>query len=180
MRANLVKGDAALEKKLMLDAVGLWAGRSDQTSPSPTRRRLPKSMPRQRPMAPTARSDAAAWKGWTTAERLRFLSRLPEKRSAPQLGALDSGLGLSDEGNNEILYAWLNLALANRYDPAVPVAEKFLAHVGRRKFVAPLFKTLMGQGDWGQPIAKRIYAETRKTYHSVTTGPVDKMVLGAN
>ncbi|MGB3377853.1 MAG: leukotriene A4 hydrolase C-terminal domain-containing protein, partial [Allopontixanthobacter sediminis] len=63
-----------------------------------------------------------------------------------------------------------------RYDPAVPAAEKFLATVGRRKFVSPLFEALMEQGNWGQPIARRIYAKTRPTYHAITQGTVDKLM----
>jgi len=177
LRANLVKGDGALEQKLMLDA---WV--YEPGVPSNVWRPDPQAFADVDAAAKAygvdGKIDAAAWKGWTTAERLRFISRLPEERSAPQLAQLDNALGLSNEGNNEVLFAWLNLALANRYDPAVPVAEEFLAHVGRRKFVAPLFRTLMEQGDWGQPIAKRIYAKTRQTYHSVTTGTVDKTVLG--
>ena len=101
---------------------------------------------------------------------------LPKKLSKRALRKLDADLGLSREGNNEVLFAWLELALANRYEPAVPVAEAFLARVGRRKFVLPLFEVLMKEGDWGQPIARRIYARTRPSYHSVTQGSVDKVV----
>jgi hypothetical protein len=68
--------------------------------------------------------------------------------------------------------------MENQYEAAVPTVDTFLSNVGRRKFVAPLFKTLMEEGAWGQAIAKRIYAKTRPTYHSVTTGTVDKTVLG--
>jgi hypothetical protein len=50
--------------------------------------------------------------------------------------------------------------------------------MGRTKFVAPLFKTLVEQGEWGKPIAARIYARTRPTYHSVTRERVDKTLGG--
>ncbi len=55
---------------------------------------------------------------------------------------------------------------------------RFLLGMGRRKFVQPLFQGLVDQGDWGRPIARRIYDRTRASYHSVTTGSVDR-VLGA-
>ncbi|WP_338064656.1 M1 family metallopeptidase [Tsuneonella mangrovi] len=119
----------------------------------------------------------AAWDGWTSAERQRFLQELPQQRSADQLAALDNALGLAKTGNNEELFLWLNLALANRYEPAVAEADTFLSTVGRTKFVRPLFATLMQQGVWGQPIARRIYARTRSGYHAVTQGAVDKVVL---
>ena len=63
----------------------------------------------------------------------------------------------------------------SRQGPAL-VAEAFLAKVGRRKFVLPLFETLMAEGEWGAPIARRIYAATRPRYHSVTQGSVDEVV----
>ncbi|QPC99121.1 M1 family metallopeptidase [Qipengyuania soli] len=118
----------------------------------------------------------AGWETWTSAERQRFLKNLPRKLDAAELAQLDDRLGLSASGNNEELFLWLELAMANRYQPAVPQVEKFLGHVGRTKFVRPLFQALWNQGDWGRPIAKRIYAETRETYHSVTQGAVDRLM----
>ena len=175
MEANLVKGDAALAEKLKLEQWIYQPG-------------LPDNVVRP-PASAFAEVDAAAaqypqthfvdpehWAGWTTAERLRLIAKLPRELTAAQLGDLDTNLGLSRSGNAEILFAWLELALANRYEPAVPVAETFLTEVGRRKFVLPLFEVLMGEGDWGQPIARRIYAETRAGYHSVTQGSVDEAV----
>ncbi|WP_341712528.1 M1 family metallopeptidase [Erythrobacter sp.] len=117
----------------------------------------------------------SGWAVWTSAERQRFLQNLPQERSANQLARLDSALGLSVNGNNEELFLWIELALANRYDPAVPLAERFLGHVGRTKFVRPLFAALWAQGDWGRPIARRIYAKTRDGYHAATRGSVDRI-----
>ena len=117
-----------------------------------------------------------AFPGWSAAEQMRFLDNIPKERTAAQLAALDDALGLSDAGNNEVLFLWLELALANRYDPAVPRAEKFLSEIGRAKFVRPLYAVLMEQGEWGQPIAKRIYAQTRDGYHAVTRGGVDRLM----
>ncbi|MBO6766916.1 MAG: M1 family metallopeptidase [Erythrobacter sp.] len=119
----------------------------------------------------------AAYAGWTAAEQMRFLDNLPAELSAGQLAALDTALGLSSTGNNEILFLWLEMALENRYEPAVPQVESFLAEVGRAKFVRPLFAVLWNEGEWGRPIATRIYAETRSGYHAVTRAGVDR-VLG--
>jgi leukotriene-A4 hydrolase len=175
LRANLVRGDAALEQRLMLDQWVYQPG-------------LPGNVARPDAAAFAAvdeavaafgrgsAPDAATFNGWTTAERLRFLNRLPRELSADQLMLLDRRLGLNTAGNNEVLFAWLNLALANRYQPAVAPAERFLAAMGRRKFVLPLFQTLWGQGEWGRAIARRVYAQVRPSYHSVTTGSVDRVV----
>jgi aminopeptidase N len=173
LRANLVGADAALERKLMLDE---WvyqpglpsnAARPDPNAFAPVDKAL---------QAFTRGGGAAAvpYAGWTTAERLRFLNGLPRTLPQSRLAELDRALSLTQSSNAETLFAWLQLALANRYEPAVPAAERFLLSMGRRKFVAPLFATLMGQGEWGRPIATRIYAAARPGYHAVTTGTVDK------
>ena len=117
-----------------------------------------------------------AYPNWTAAEQMRFLDNLPATLSAEQLAELDASLGLSDTGNNEILFLWLEMALENRYAPAVPLAEEFLARVGRAKFVRPLYGVLWDQGDWGRPIAQRIYAKTRDSYHAVTRAGVDRIM----
>ena len=114
---------------------------------------------------------------WTAAEQMRFVDNIPRERTPAQLAELDRALGLSTTGNNEILFLWLELALMNRYEPAVAQVETFLAEVGRAKFVRPLFAVLWNEGEWGQPIARRIYAKTRGSYHAATRAGVDR-VLG--
>ncbi|MGH1557514.1 leukotriene A4 hydrolase C-terminal domain-containing protein [Caulobacter segnis] len=99
---------------------------------------------------------------WSTPERTRFVASLPRKLSDERLAALDKAFGLSARGNSEIRFVWLELAVANRYQPAVPSLQAFLTEQGRRKFVAPLFKDLMAQGDWGQPIAKSALRRDRR------------------
>nr|WP_137677791.1 M1 family metallopeptidase [Parerythrobacter lutipelagi] len=120
--------------------------------------------------------DDKAWESWTSAERQRFLANLPRTLENAELAGLDEALRLSASTNNEELFLWLDLAMANRYEAAVPQTEQFLSRVGRAKFVRPLFTTLMDQGAWGQAIARRVYAKTRSSYHSVTQGGVDKVL----
>jgi leukotriene-A4 hydrolase len=178
LRANLIKGDQALEDRLKLDQWVYQPG-------------LPENVARPDPQA-FAHVDEAVrafnaggaaggvpYAGWNTAERLRFLNALPRELSRERLAELDQAFRLNESGNSEVLFAWLQLALANRYEPAVPAAERFLMAMGRRKFVAPLFETLMGEGEWGRPIAERLYARARPSYHAVTTGTVDKTLAGA-
>jgi hypothetical protein len=116
------------------------------------------------------------WTAWTSAERQRFLQELPRERSAGQLAQIDAALGLSASGNNEELFLWIELGLANRYDPAIPLADAFLSSVGRTKFVRPLFSALWAQDDWGRPVARQIYSRTRNSYHAATRGAVDRVL----
>jgi hypothetical protein len=120
--------------------------------------------------------DTAAWARWTTDERLRFLNKLPRQLPKPRLDALDQAFRLNAIGNNELRFAWLELAVANRYDPAVPSLEQFLTRLGRRKFVRPLIKSL-AETPWGKPIAARIYARARPSYHPLVTQELDKLNL---
>ena len=76
--------------------------------------------------------------------------RLPRAAAARRGSPSSTGPSASRQsGNSEVLFAWLRLALANRYEPAVPAAERFLMTMGRRKFVAPLFETLIEPGRMG-------------------------------
>ena len=126
-------------------------------------------------------ASAIPWSGWNTQQRQRFLQWRPADASvdwlsAAQLGELSQTLNLSNEGNAEIAFAWLQIAVANRYDPAVSQLQTFLTSIGRRKFVMPLFTSLWAEGDWGRPIATRIYALARPGYHPVTVSSVDALV----
>jgi aminopeptidase N len=176
LRQHLIKGDKALEDRLMLDRWVYQPG-------------LPENMVRP-PADIFADQDKAAaafvksaarprnWATWNTDERLRFLNRLPRKLGRGFLDELNRALGLNEsQYNREIQFAWLELAVANRYDPAVPLLERFLTAQGRGKFVKPLIEALARDSEWGRPIAKRIYAEARPLYHSVVTRELDKLGL---
>jgi aminopeptidase N len=176
LRANLVKGDEALEKKLMLDD---WVYKTG----------LPGNVARPDPAAfaevdravtnfTKAAARPQAWDSWNTSERLRFLNRLPRKMGRGSLDGLSRGLGLNeDQYNKEIQFAWLELVVANRYDPGVPLLETFLMSNGRGKFVKPLLTSLSEDKSWGLPIAKRVYARSRSLYHPIVQRDLDALKI---
>ncbi|MBL0946868.1 M1 family metallopeptidase [Brevundimonas sp.] len=183
IRTYLIRGDAALEQALMMDAWVYQPG-------LPSNAVAPVSQAFD-PVDSAARSvflDGGAppqslWQGWNTQQRQRFLAWRPEGHQAgqdwlseAQLKTLDESLGLSVEGNAEVLFAWLQIAMTHRYEPAVAPTEAFLTGMGRRKFVLPLFQTLWGEGEWGRDLARRIYARSRPLYHPVTSNSVDAVV----
>jgi hypothetical protein len=170
-----VKGDKALEDKLMLDHWVYEPG-------------LPANVARPDPAAFADVDKAVAafaaggtapveFASWTTAEKIRFINSLPRKLPADRLTELQTKLGLNEAGNNEVLFAWLELAVGNRFQPAVPALEGFLMAQGRRKFVRPLITDLAKDASWGRPIAVRIYGKARPSYHAVTTADLDKLGL---
>ncbi|WP_260483227.1 M1 family metallopeptidase [Sphingomicrobium flavum] len=176
LREELVKGDEALEEKLRLDNWVYGEG-------------LPDNMVEPDPKA-FAEVDAAitafdggetpnreAWGGWNTAERLRFLGGIEGDLPPARMAALDRALGLSRTGNNEILFLWLKLAVANRYDAALPTLEQFLTRQGRRKFVAPLITALAEDRSWGRAKAAEFYPKVRPGYHPITQRGLDELGL---
>ena len=173
IRTHLVKGDPALEAKLRLDewayAPGLPANAAHIVSPA-----LAKVDAASAAFAGGARAASLDTKGWTTQLWLRFLNRLPRQLNAAQLADLDKAFDLSASPNGEVRFAWLQLAIANRYDPALASAEQFLTSMGRWKWVSPLYKALLAQGEWGAPTARRVYAAARDGYHPLVATAVDK------
>ncbi|WP_294121433.1 M1 family metallopeptidase, partial [Sphingomonas sp.] len=176
IREHLIKGDQALETRLQLDKWVKDPGVPANIAPADANA--------------FASADAAVaafktgklpemstWNGWTTDERLRFLNSIDRKQPAERMAALDQAFSLSRSGNSEIRFAFLDLVVKNRFDPAVPALEDFLTVQGRRKFVKPLIVGLAGDQQWGRPIAARIYAKTRASYHPVTTRDLDKLGL---
>jgi aminopeptidase N len=175
LRKNLIRGDAGLEQRLMLDQWVYQPGIPSNVARAPAQAfaGVDQALGAYAAGGGTAGVPFARW---TTSERLRFLNGLPRKMDAGRLAELDQSFGLSQIRNSEVLFAWLKLAIENRYEPAVPALDRFLTSMGRRKFVAPLFEALVKQGAWGRPIATRIYARARPGYHSVTRGTVDKLL----
>jgi len=173
LRLNLIKGDTMLEKKLELDR---WA--YDPLLPdnavhvkSATLAQIDETLDRMKKGAPIASIDA---KRWSTQEWLRFLNGLPRKQTAERLAELDKSLGLSTSINAYVRSAWLVLAVENHYDAAIPSMEDYLPRVGRGLLIFPIYRALKAQGDWGLPIAQRIYAGARGNYHPTVVATLDK------
>jgi len=177
IRAHLVRGDEALERALMLDAWIYQPGLpSNAVEPqSDAFAVVDAEVARFVAGTPAAqlRTD-----GWVTQQWQHFLGALPDGQDAARMADLDGAFGLSSSGNSEVLFAWLMNVVQNRYEPGVPALERFLTSMGRRKFTQPLYVALMAEGDWGPPIARRIYAQARPGYHPITTGSADPVVLG--
>jgi leukotriene-A4 hydrolase len=175
LRANLIRGDAELERRLMLEewAYGTGVPANAVRRQSDAFARVEAEAQRFRAGTPASQLATAQW---STQEWQHFLGALPQGLTPAQLADLDRAFRLSEQGNSEILFAWLQIAVRHRYEPAVPALERFLTSQGRRKFVRPLFASLMEQGEWGQTLARRIYQVARPGYHPVTSGSVDEIV----
>lgn len=114
-------------------------------------------------------------KSWSTHEWLHFIRALPEDDSEPMV-LLDDKLKLSESGNAEIAAAWYEKSINNGYyKNNTPQIRTFLTEVGRRKFLTPLYKALKNKDEL--ELAKGIYSQARKNYHSVSTLTMDELLL---
>lgn len=113
--------------------------------------------------------------GWTTQEWLHFIHSLPKDVGAEKMTDLDRSFGFTQSGNAEILAAWLEPSIDNNYQTAYPAMERFLTSQGRRKFLKPLY-TKLSTTPGGLEMARRIYAQARPTYHSVSVQTIDDIL----
>ena len=119
-------------------------------------------------------TSALPWNDWVYQERYRFLSNLEDNMSSERLADLDATFQITQTGNNEVLFAWLEQAVRSQYTPAYDRLESFLVRIGRRKFLTPLYRALVETGQKDR--AEAIYAKARPNYHSVATGTMDELL----
>ncbi|OSZ68597.1 aminopeptidase [Sphingomonas sp. IBVSS2] len=175
LRANLIKGDKALEAKLELDRWAYRPGLPDNAVhvTSATLAAVDAKLAAFNAGGPASAVQPA---GWATQQWLRFLNGIPRQQTPARLAELDGALGLSASNNAYVRSAWAELAIANRYEPALPGIEEFVKRVGRGLLIYPIYKDLMAQGDWGKPIALRFYEGAKAGYHPNAAAGVAKIV----
>jgi hypothetical protein len=121
------------------------------------------------------RGAAIDTRGWVTHQWIHFIHGLPAALTTAQMKALDEQFHFTSSGNAEILEAWLERAIENRYEPAYPALERFLTTQGRRKYLKPLYTKLAATPE-GLKMAKRIYAKARPAYHPLSQGTIDAIL----
>lgn len=107
-------------------------------------------------------------------EWLYFVRGLGEKLSLKQMEDLDKKYQFTASNNAEILTAWLDLSIKSEYKKAYPKLESFLNEVGRRKFLMPLYTSLIKSNQ--KDLAKQIYQKSRQNYHAVATSSLDELL----
>ena len=126
-------------------------------------------------IAGTKKPEEIDSKNWNTHQWLSFLRALPSDISVTQMTDLDKSFNFTVSNNSEIKCDWLILVIYSKYKAGYPALEDFLCHVGRRKFVKPLFEA-MNTTTEGKEMALKIYAKARAGYHPVTTQTIDELL----
>ena len=133
-------------------------------------------------------------KDWTTHHFLHFLRNL-DSLSFANMQFLDSKFAFSKTENSEIAFDWFQLCIKSRYSAAYTDLANFLKKVGRRKFVLPLYESLIQTANkqFLVPnyfssnkiqtlfdvkefkLARDTYTLARIGYHSVTQNSIDAL-----
>jgi leukotriene A-4 hydrolase/aminopeptidase len=145
-------------------------------------------LPDNEPLFPSRRKEAAeslarAWSSgarpgddvagrWAASEWLLYLEALPRPMKPEECRELDERFRLTDQGNSEILSAWLGLGIVSGYAPAVERAAGFLGEIGRMKFLRPLYTALAANPSTRER-ARALFEELRESYHPIAQAVVE-------
>lgn len=108
-------------------------------------------------------------------EQLYLIKSMPQKLSVADMAKIDREFGFTQSGNAELNAAWFLHAIRNRYRVTDSAIEHFLIHVGRRKFIIPLY-TEMAKTSEGKQWAKKVYKQARPNYHPVSYNTIDGLL----
>ena len=137
------------------------------------------------PEAPDAKQmcyvEFETTKFWSTHEWLRYIRGLEAGGATVGHYALaDENYGFSGSPNPEILAAWFSAILRTSYegyDPSIyaKTVTEFLTKVGRRKFIVPMYASMLEGDEKRQAWAKEIYSKARPSYHPLSQGTLDAL-----
>jgi aminopeptidase N len=108
---------------------------------------------------------------WTYHHWKRFLDGMPQQLRREQLEDLDQSFDLTAATNNEIAFSWLRIAIRTGYDPAFGRLQRFLASIGRAKFIGVLYADMMEAGM--EDMALRIFETAEPTYHPLAAKEIE-------
>jgi len=174
LNKELIHDDAALKSKINIDAWVYGPG-LPANCPVITSKALDMAGAAAEQFKKGTPAKALVVEGWNTHQWLYFLRQLPEKMDDKQMKDLDAAFHFTASGNAEIKCDWLLHTINSQYKEGYQALDEFLCHVGRRKFVKPLFEAMIATPE-GKEMAKTIYKKSRSGYHAVTMQTIDEML----
>ena len=104
-----------------------------------------------------------------------FIRTLSQKNiTIPQLQYLDSVLNFSTSNNAEIASEWFVLNINCRNKEIRPNIEKFIAKVGRRKYLMPIYEALVKNPE-DKVWAKNVFDKSKAYYHAVSRNSIAEL-----
>jgi hypothetical protein len=174
LEKELIKGDAALREKINANAWVYGPG-LPTNCPEIRSTELEKAGAEAKAFKNGTAASGLNTKGWTTHHWLYFLRNLNDSLDLKKMGELDQAFHFTDSGNSEIQCEWYQHAIASGYSKAYPAMENFLVHVGRRKFLKPIY-TELAKSPSGLEMGKEIYKKARPGYHAVSYQTIDSIL----
>ncbi len=174
LNKELIHDDAALKSKINIDAWVYGPG-LPANCPVITSKALDMAGAAAEQFKKGTPAKDLVVEGWNTHQWLYFLRQLPEKMDEKQMKDLDAAFHFTASGNAEIKCDWLLHTINSQYKDGYQALDEFLCHVGRRKFVKPLFEAMIATPE-GKEMAKTIYKKSRSGYHAVTMQTIDEML----
>ncbi len=174
VKQDLFNGDAGAVQAAQVDTWVFEPGLPNNAVP-PTSKLLANVDTELDKLKTGVEPPSLATNGWITAQWLHFLKNMPQPRSADQLTALDKTFAFSQTNNRAIRFEWLRIAAKNHYDGAVASMEEHLSTQGRRRYIIPVYKDLVAS-DWGRPIAERVFAAAKPSYHPLTARSIEQVL----
>jgi len=171
MQETLIKDDSALAEKIAIDKWVYGPGLPDNC-PLVKSERFEVVDDAVLRWTKGGNAGALEAEEWSTHEWLHFLRHLPNEISEDKMGDLDKTFDLSNSNNSEIIAAWFIHVIRNNYEVGYDELEDFLVKVGRRKFLAPIYKEL-AKTEFNKKVGINIYKKARKNYHQISTVTID-------
>lgn len=103
---------------------------------------------------------------WTTHHYLHFLRNVPADYFKLNWKQLDEKFDFMQTTNSEIACDWLKRCIEADVFEAKQQLKYFLTHVGRRKFLSPLYKAMIAKPTW-KVFAKEVFEIAKPGYHAV-------------
>lgn len=113
---------------------------------------------------------------WKCDHWLYFLGNLPNMLTLKHIAELDKTFNLTASPNAEIAFRWFLIALEYNYTNAFPALGNYLTHIGRGKFIKPLYKKML-EKEIHHQMCKDIYTSARPGYHPSASKQLDKLLL---
>lgn len=103
-----------------------------------------------------------------------FIRGLSNTISTDKLNKLESTLHFGSWGNSEVMCDWFVLNIKRENRTIRPELEKFMAFVGRRKYLLPIYKALLNK-----PVdkiwAKNVFDQSKYYYHAVSRNSIAEL-----
>lgn len=120
-------------------------------------------------------------KKWFPQEWLRYIRGVAAANpDEGHFALMDEAYGLTTSNNPEVIAAWYTAILRTGYEGYDPIAykqkvESFLSSVGRRKFIVPMYKSMLEGDEKRKAWAREIYANARANYHPLAQESLDML-----